>query len=770
MAMSMSVKWTRNSQSVANNTTTATLTVTITSNLGSYNLNGMPSSVKVTGNASYSSNFTWTIGQDSTKQVFSRQFTIAHDDDGTAKVTAKVTCDTQVSSGTLTKTVSLTPPTIARASTITVPSKGTFGQAVSISIDRKSSSFTHKLRYKFGDLTGTITSSASTSYSWTPSVATFAPEIPTKTSGTMTIYCDTYKGSTKIGTKSDSISMSLPSSTVPTISSLAMSDTKSYSGTYGAYVQDKSSVKATVTAAGVYGSTIKTYTVKMDDLSYSGTASSGTLGAPSNTGSRTVTATVTDSRGRTATKTTTITVAAYSPPNIASSWAKRWNTSSGKEDDESSTVRIHAQGSVTNINSKGLNKATVKIEYKSASASSWTTKSTGTYTTSWNFNTDQTGLSSNTQYQVRITVTDSLGTVTTQTYTIETASPVLDFLANGTGMGVGRVSSLSNVLDSQYAIYPRTGLYMPCVGTNSNSQPWIKIASINTKENGDIAIIRVYTGNGNSGDPFQNAWYRIFVKDSYQATAAAADSAGILVETYNMSHNRNDVTVKVIATSATVMTVWAKHSYSYTQVFAVAEKSRNCTITFGTSSEQTTTEPTGTSLLVNHKTIYYASRNSTMRTVIDDHIALGNGKYLQGELSSGSFSNILCMNSSNQVELNWTSGGLKGRVLKLIWSGTWTSGNITVSEAPYYNIFLLGFSDTVTSAFAIRSPHSTSTIRGIGGYRVASTGNQQIIAFDIGASGTTLTIKSQPKWVNHTPNSDHTIATGISVTEIYGVL
>lgn len=77
-----------------------------------------------------------------------------------------------------------------------------------------------------------------------------------------------------------------------------------------------------------------------------------------------------------------------------------------------------------------------------------------------------------------------------------------------------------------------------------------------------------------------------------------------------------------------------------------------------------------------------------------NHIYMRNGAYIYGRQTSGSYAAMLRMNTSNQVELSWTSGGLKGRVRKQLWSGTWTSGVITVPEVNYYNVFLVAFSAT----------------------------------------------------------------------------
>ena len=94
------------------------------------------------------------------------------------------------------------------------------GSATTISITRASSSFTHTLSYSFGSTSGTIaTKTTSTSVSWTPAL-TLANQIPNALTGTCTITCETYNGSTKIGSKTCTLTLTVPSSVKPTITSL----------------------------------------------------------------------------------------------------------------------------------------------------------------------------------------------------------------------------------------------------------------------------------------------------------------------------------------------------------------------------------------------------------------------------------------------------------------------------------------------------------------------------------------------------------------------
>lgn len=93
----------------------------------------------------------------------------------------------------------------------------TMGSAGTITISRASSSFTHTLTYSFGNTSGTIiTKTTATSVKWTPPLS-LASQIPNATSGTCTITCTTYNGNTNIGSKTCTLTVSVPASVKPTI-------------------------------------------------------------------------------------------------------------------------------------------------------------------------------------------------------------------------------------------------------------------------------------------------------------------------------------------------------------------------------------------------------------------------------------------------------------------------------------------------------------------------------------------------------------------------
>lgn len=116
------------------------------------------------------------------------------------------------------KWISATAPEPAvSASTISVsPNPVQMGKQLLISISRDNSSCTHIVSYSFGNKSGTISSSAGSSATWT--VPDLADQVTNALSGKGTIYCETYCDGEYIGTTSASISLTVPDPTTPSIS------------------------------------------------------------------------------------------------------------------------------------------------------------------------------------------------------------------------------------------------------------------------------------------------------------------------------------------------------------------------------------------------------------------------------------------------------------------------------------------------------------------------------------------------------------------------
>lgn len=159
-------------------------------------------------------------------KLASGQFRVDHESDGSARtwVTMWIT-QTYGGSTDSIDTEWLYLPSIPRASSPTLSSTNLIaGQSVTISTNRKSTAFTHKVSYHFGSSSGVISSNAGDSCSWTPSTS-LLNQIPNSTSGEGTITVETFNGSTKIGdTKSLSFTLSVPSDANPSIGTITLTE------------------------------------------------------------------------------------------------------------------------------------------------------------------------------------------------------------------------------------------------------------------------------------------------------------------------------------------------------------------------------------------------------------------------------------------------------------------------------------------------------------------------------------------------------------------
>lgn len=379
--------------------------------------------------------------------------TVAHNADGTKTCAFSATAGIDVTlSGTfygdITASGNGTFDTIARATTPTVSATSVnMGADITISMPRAASAFVHTLTYTFGSATGTIGSSLGTSKVWTVPLS-LANQIPNSTSGTCTITCKTYNGSTLIGTKTVTFKANVPSSVVPTISSVAVADTNSaYATQFGGLVQNKSKAKFTITAAGAYSSTIKAYKTVIEDKTYTG--ASPTTAILTGSGSVTAEITVTDSRGRTATFEKTFNRLAYTAPKITTFDAFR-SDAEGVANYEGTNASITAAFSIASVGSKNTN--TYKIDYKAKTATTWTTVETGNSYSYSNSIVTGAEFGVDSSFEVRLTLTDYFGSVT-KIVELPTAFTLLDFNASGRAMAFGKVSEVTEGVEFALQTY-----------------------------------------------------------------------------------------------------------------------------------------------------------------------------------------------------------------------------------------------------------------------------------------------------------------------------
>lgn len=366
--------------------------------------------------------------------------TVTHNGDGTRSVSISGVFDMEVTlhgtyyrSKSTSGTYSLNR--IPRTSSFTLSSSSVnTGTAVTISINRASSSFTHTIAYKFGSATGTIASqTTSTSVSWTPPHSLLS-QIPNSVSGSGTITVTTYSGSTAIGSTSKAITLSAPASVVPTFTSLTVAEQNTkvpkLMGS-GVYVQGHSNLRFNINgAAGTYSSTIKSYKISFNGSTYNGSA--WNYGVIGKSGTLTATATITDSRGRTATKSISVTIMAYTKPTLTNVTANRNSTTP-----TTVVVTRTATYSPLTVGTTVKNSLTVTVKYKERSATTYTTSNTTTSSNGSNItgSVNITGLDSSKSFDILVTATDALGGETTTSMIIGTERVLLDLGRYGIGVG-----------------------------------------------------------------------------------------------------------------------------------------------------------------------------------------------------------------------------------------------------------------------------------------------------------------------------------------------
>lgn len=107
-------------------------------------------------------------------------------------------------------------------------------------------------------------------------------------------------------------------------------------------------------------------------------------------------------------------------------------------------------------------------------------------------------------------------------------------------------------------------------------------------------------------------------------------------------------------------------------------------------------------------------------------------------------------------------------VIKATQSGTWSSGSITVSELPYYNLFLITSKTATTPLIGMRGMYNDQNqLRFIGGYYNWGVPYFYVVSLQI-TNNTSLSIISSSGIIERRLDNGTTVTSAIE--SIYGIL
>lgn len=448
MAKTGSIGITLNSQSIANNTSSITVKGTITTSGESYRGSHRSGTytVKQGSTVIYNGIFTSGAPANTTTTLFSKTLTVTHDAVGKS---GDISVSYNYDDGWCTASGSAGLPTIPRKSDLTV-GNGTLGTAQTLTVTRKSTTFTHTITATCGSASTTIcTKSTATSISFTPPLE-WAAQNKTGTSVNVKYTITTYNGSTTVGSNEYTKTCTIPASIAPTVS-LSVADAMGYLAKYGAYVQGKSKFDIEVEAEGAQGSTIKSYSVSADSKTY--TSAIVTTDVIASSGTLTIKVTVTDSRGRTATASQNVTVLAYASPQISAMTVKRCNAD-GTSNSVGAYLCVTFTASAISLNSK--NTAAYVLKYKKKTATTYTSVTLTNYANNYAVTNGTYIFAADTgaSYDVVLTLTDAF-TSASNTQTGKSAAKLFSWFERGLGWAFGKSAERENALEIAWDIYDK---------------------------------------------------------------------------------------------------------------------------------------------------------------------------------------------------------------------------------------------------------------------------------------------------------------------------
>lgn len=317
------------------------------------------------------------------------------------------------------------------------------GNAPTVTWTPLDDTFTFKVGYSIGSWswTSAMISPASTSEqtfnSYTLAIADIAPQITDSKTGAMTCSLETFLADgTSIGTATKTFTVTVPATVLPSLDSITLAEGEQ-SG-YGVFVKTLSTVEATVTASGIYGSTIGLITMQVEGALYNAVSGVAESVIFNTSGTLPVVITATDSRGYQVSETRNITVYDYYSPSA---------TMDIDVYDTTITVTVTGEiAPVNNLNQKRLVITRVRLSDQATQTYTVNPLSSYSFTETW---TQTLSDASTSTYEYTAVVYDTLNSVT---MVERTGIVTLSLLGGG-----GGASLFGRATDAGFWIYDSTG-------------------------------------------------------------------------------------------------------------------------------------------------------------------------------------------------------------------------------------------------------------------------------------------------------------------------
>lgn len=367
------LKVTQNSQNVTDNTSNVTVSLYLKRNDGyassAYNLTESSNSAKlvVGGSTKVSKNLTIDTRNNITVTLASWTGNVSHNADGALSLLVNGSFSmsgTALSGGSVSGVYECTD--IPRASVMTL--SGTSinpGDSFTATISSASKDFSHKISVSLGDESKTVSVGAGITQSSITIPVSWANQVTSAKSATLSVVLTTYKSSKKIGSKTYSLKLTIPS-TADYKPDFSLSVTRVDNGVPSAwkeYVAGISQVKLNISGLNLkYGATVSSYTATVGSVSKKSLPATFDLPL---SGNITVSVTVKDSRGFSVKKSQTITSCEYSAPSLNIKSISRCDKD-GNVLNSGTCLLVKYTLAYSEVNSKNAAALTVKHSLKSS--------------------------------------------------------------------------------------------------------------------------------------------------------------------------------------------------------------------------------------------------------------------------------------------------------------------------------------------------------------------------------------------------------------------